>query len=67
MIGPYNEVVSVPLYTTLKAIAYRDGFLDSDVETGYYSSSTAGSFVTETDADALVTETDGDQLVTELY
>ena len=65
--GDPIPTVTVPLYTTLKAIAYRAGFLDSDITTGYYSSDTAGSFVTETDTDALVTETDGKQLVTELY
>jgi hypothetical protein len=53
----YTAAFSVPLYTTLKAIAYRDGFLDSDVTTGYYGSTTPGTLVTETSENNLVTET----------
>jgi len=61
----YTGAVTVALYTTLKAVAVRDGYLDSDVTSGYYSSTTPGDFVTETDADNLITETDNDQFVTE--
>ena len=61
----YVSAISVPLYTTLKAVAVRDGFLDSDITVGYYSSTTPGTMVTETGADTIVTETDNDTLVTE--
>jgi hypothetical protein len=61
----YESAVTVALYTTLKAIAIRDGFDDSTVTSGYYSSTTPGTFVTETDADTFQTETDSDTFITE--
>jgi len=61
----YVSAISVPLYTTVKAVAVRDGFLDSDITVGYYSSTTPGTLVTETDASTVITETDDNTLVTE--
>jgi hypothetical protein len=61
----YEGTVTVALYKTLKAIAVRDGFLDSDVTVGYYSSTTPGSIITETDGSSLITETDENQVTTE--
>ena len=60
----YTGTITVPLFTTLKAIATRDGFLDSEVATGYYSP-TVLDFVTETDSDNIWTETNNDELIGE--
>lgn len=61
----YISAITVPLFTTLKAIAVRSGFLDSDITSGYYSSTTPGTIVTETDSDTIITETDSDTMITE--
>jgi hypothetical protein len=61
----YISAITVPLFTTLKAVAVRDGFKDSTISSGYYSSTTPGTFVTETDADTIQTETDSDTFITE--
>jgi hypothetical protein len=60
----YSAAISVPLFTTLKAIATRDGFLDSAVAEAYYSA-TVLDFVTETNSDNMWTETNNDELVGE--
>lgn len=60
----YSTPVLIPLYTTLKAVAIKTGYLDSDIKTAYYSA-TFGNVITETDSDQVITETDSDTLITE--
>jgi hypothetical protein len=61
----FTVAITVPLFTTVRAIAIRGGFLDSAIALAYYSSTTAGTLVTETDADTFITETDSNTLITE--
>jgi len=60
----YINPITIPFFTTLKAIAVRTGFLDSDITEGYYSPLVL-DFVTESDADNLVSETNGDDFIGE--
>ena len=59
----YESAVTVPTFSTLKAVAMRSGFDDSEIASGYYGS-TAVDLNTE-GGDDLVTETDADDLIGE--
>ena len=60
----YTVPIVVPLWRALKAIAVRQGFVDSDIGLAYYSA-TLANFVTETDVDTFITETDSDNFINE--
>jgi len=60
----YASAITVPLLTTLKAVAVRDGFLDSEIKSSYYTA-TKIDFVTETDSDNMWTETDNSDFIGE--
>ena len=60
----YSGPINVPLFTQLKAIAIRDGFVDSEIKAAYYTATDA-NIVTETDVDTLITETDLNNIVNE--
>lgn len=60
---PYTTEISVPFWSTLKAIAVRSGFANSDVKSAYYGA-TSVDLNTE-GGDDLVTETDTDDIIGE--
>ena len=64
----YTEPITVELYTTLKAVGIKEGFLNSAIAEAYYSSTSVGTFVTETAVDNLYTDGQAgvyNQLITE--
>lgn len=60
----YSGPILVKLFTELKAVAIRSGFVNSEVTRVYYSA-TGANLVTETDSDTVITETDSDNVVNE--
>ena len=60
----YVSGILIPFFTMLKSIAVREGYLNSEIKSAYYSA-TFGFVVTETDTDTVYTETDNDTLITE--
>lgn len=60
----YTNPISLPFFTTLKAIAVKTGWLDSSVTSGFYSA-TVLDFVTETNNDNMWSETDNNDFIGE--
>ena len=60
----YSGDLTVGLFTEVKAVSIRTGFVNSDVARVYYSAEDA-NIVTETDQDTLITETDSDNVISE--
>lgn len=60
---PYTTEITVPFFTTLKAIAVRSGFSDSEVKSAYYGA-TSIDLNTE-GGDDLVSETNTDDIIGE--
>jgi hypothetical protein len=60
----YTGAILLPDIAWLKAIATKQGYEDSEVESGFYSVDDM-AFITETNANSLITETDSNQLTSE--
>ena len=60
----YSGPVTIQLFTQLKAVAIRTGFVTSDIKTAYYTATDA-HVVTESNIDTIITETDSDNVTNE--